>query len=127
MSDQLTLRVSLDLGPDADPESSERALRRLRDELRSLDVDSVEHEPGGPPPPGAKGAAASATALIVALSASGGVVVTVLEAVRDWLRRRSGGGKVVIEYGGKRIELDAATAAQQRVLVDAFAAQLGAK
>jgi hypothetical protein len=127
MSDQLTLRVSLDLGPEADPGATERALRSLRDELRDLDVDRVEHEPGGPPPPGAKSAAASATALIVALGASGGVAVTVLETVRDWLSRRSGGGKVVIRYGDRAIELEAATAAQQRVLVDAFAAHLSTK
>jgi hypothetical protein len=126
VSDQLTLRVALDLGPEADPETAERALRLLRDELRALDVDSVGAERAGPPPPGAKGDAASATALLVALSASGGVAVTVLEAVRDWLRRRSGGGRVVVEYEGRRIELEAATAAQQRDLVTAFAAQVTA-
>jgi hypothetical protein len=117
VSDQLTLRVALDLGPEADPETAERALRLLRDELRALDVDSVGAERAGPPPPGA---------MLVALSASGGVAVTVLEAVRDWLRRRSGGGRVVVEYEGRRIELEAATAAQQRDLVTAFAAQVTA-
>lgn len=124
MADEtLSVRLLLDPGPDADDAELELATARLRAELAPLDLDSVELARGGPLPAGAKGDPVTIGALVVALSASGGVFVTMLDAVRDWLSRQAGGHKVTITMGGDTLVLDGATAAEQRLVVEAFAAR----
>jgi hypothetical protein len=106
---------------ESDDEEADRLARRLRSELAGLDTDSVTMATGGAAPPGAKGVdAASVGAIVVALSASGGLFPTMIETIRDWLGRQSGRHRVAVTIDGDTIELESATAAQQRTLVDAY-------
>ncbi|MGH3873574.1 MAG: hypothetical protein ACRDSR_19045 [Pseudonocardiaceae bacterium] len=54
------------------------------------------------------------------MSASGGVFTTVLETMRDWLDRHSRRHRILVTIDGDTIELERATAGQQRELVDAY-------
>lgn len=117
---ELRLLLSVVPDPELDPEAAERAARQLRAEVAELDVD-VEVVPSGSAPEGAKGIdAGSLSAMVVALSASGGVFATVLNTLRDWLGRNSDNHRISVTIDGDTIELERATADQQRQLVEAY-------
>jgi glycine/D-amino acid oxidase-like deaminating enzyme len=120
-ADVVDVLVVLQPGVDSDADEDERLARVLRRELDDLDVESVRPVPGATPPDGAKAAdAVTVGALAVALSASGGVLVALVETLRDWLRRSSGRHRIVVTIDGDTIELERASTAQQRELVDAY-------
>jgi hypothetical protein len=117
------LRLALVVVPDADvePEEGERLTRQLRTELAELDVESIGWAAGDVVPAGAKGSdAVTLGAIVVALSASGGVFTALIETVRDWLGRQSGRHRVSVTIDGDTIELERASADQQRDIVDAY-------
>lgn len=117
----LNVSVVVVADTESDDEEADRLARRLRSELAELDTESVTMATGGEAPPGAKGVdAATVGAIVVALSASGGVFPTMIETIRDWLGRQSGRHRVAVTIDGDTIELQSATAAQQRALVDAY-------
>lgn len=121
--DREILSVRLSVLPDSEngDEERERLARRLRTELDELEVDSVGWAAEGALPAGAKGAdPATLGAIMVSLSASGGVFAIVMEAVRDWLGRQTGQHRVSVTIDGDTIELERATADQQRELVEGF-------
>jgi hypothetical protein len=108
--------------PEQDPEAGERAARGLRAEIAELGgVEAVRAVPGGTAPEGAKGPdAVTAGALVVALAASGGVFTALVETLRDWLGRQSARHRISLTIDGDTIELDRASAAERRDLVDAY-------
>jgi hypothetical protein len=114
------LLVALD--PETDPEAGERAARGLRAEVAELGgVEDVRSVPSGPAPEGAKGSdAVTAGALVVALAASGGVFTALVETLRDWLGRQSARHRISVTIDGDTIELERASAAERRDLVDAY-------
>jgi hypothetical protein len=116
----VTVRLQL-LGEDFEEDEWDRSTRQLQAELRQLDVEDVALAHVDDAAVGAKVVdPVSLGAIVVALSASGGVLVTLLETVRDWLGRHSLAHKVAVTIDGDTIELDHATADQQRDLVDAY-------
>ncbi|HLM04879.1 MAG TPA: hypothetical protein VK402_06795 [Blastococcus sp.] len=118
---RVDLLVSLVPEPGADAEETDRLSRQLRQELRSLDVDTVTPVADGAAPPGSKGIdPASLTQLLVTLSASGGVLATVVATVKDWLGRHSGGHKLTVTIDGDTLELTSASAAERAELVETF-------
>ncbi len=117
----VNLLLVLEPDPELDPEACERLSRQLRSELAELDVESVVPVMGGTAPDGAKGTdPVTLGVVIVALSASGGVFTGLIETVRDWLARHSGRHRISVTIDGDTIELERASAAQQRELVDAY-------
>ncbi|MCA1671634.1 MAG: hypothetical protein LC799_05345 [Actinobacteria bacterium] len=115
----LVLEPDLDLDPD--PEACERLTRQLRAELTKLGVKSDRLAAGGTPPEGAKGTdPVTVGAVIVALSASGGVLSGLIETLRGWLDYHSRRHRISVTIDGDTIELERATAGQQRDLVDAY-------
>ncbi|MEU6201383.1 hypothetical protein [Streptomyces sp. NPDC047061] len=117
------LSVLLDIAPDPelDPEALERLARHLRAEIAELDVESVRPRLGGTAPAGAKGTdAVTLGAVVVALSASGGVFTALVETLRDWLGRSSARHRVSLTIDGDTIELERATTAERRDLIDAY-------
>jgi hypothetical protein len=118
-----TMNVLLVLSPDPelDSEAREQVARQLRAEIAELDVESIRPGPGGPTPDGAKGTDPVALgAIIVALSASGGVFTALIDTLRDWLGRSSARHRVSLTIDGDTIELERASAAERRDLVDAY-------
>jgi len=96
----IRLELLLEPDPELDAEDRERLDRQLRAELRELDIDSIAAVAGAPPPGGAKGAdGATLGAFVLALSASGGVFSTLIETLRDWLNRHSGGHRISVTTG----------------------------
>jgi membrane-associated two-gene conflict system component 1 (EACC1) len=117
------LRVRLVVRPDPelDPAAVERLTRQVRAEITQLDVESVALAPGEAAPAGAKGSdPVTLGALVVAMSASGGVFTALIDTLRDWLGRHSGRHRIAVTIDGDSIELDRATNAQQRQLVEAY-------
>jgi hypothetical protein len=115
------VRLVLRPDPELDAETCDRLTRQLRSEIAQLDVDSARLDAAGPPPEGAKaGEAVTLGAIVVAMSASGGVFATVLGTVREWLGRQSGRHRISVTIDGDTLELERATAAQQRELLDAY-------
>ncbi|WP_329402936.1 effector-associated constant component EACC1 [Streptomyces melanogenes] len=117
------MEVLLALAPDeeSDAEEVERLMRRLRTELRELDVDVLRPEPVGQLPVGAKGSdPLTVGAIVVALSASGGVFTVLIDTLRDWLGRQSARHRISVTIDGDTIELEHATAEERRELIDGF-------
>jgi hypothetical protein len=111
------------LEPDAesDEEEAERLSRALRAELVELDIDSVRAAAAESVPQGAKAAdPVTIGAIIVALSASGGVFTSLVDTLRDWLSRNTGRHRITVTIDGDTIEIDSATAREQRALIDAY-------
>ena len=107
--------------PQLDPEEAERVPRLLRDEVAELDIQSIRPGPSTPVPEKAKGAdAVTVGAIVVALSASGGVLTLLIETVRDWLDRSSARHRVSLTIDGDTIELERASDAERRDLIDAY-------
>jgi len=107
--------------PELDPEAGERLARQLRSEIAELDVESVRPGPGGTVPDDAKGTdPLTLGAVVVALSASGGVFTALVETLRDWLDRSSARHRLLLTIDGDTIELERASAAERRELVDAY-------
>lgn len=111
----------LALDPELDPEVGERLTRSLRAEIAELDVESVRPGPSTTAPDGAKGTdPLTLGAVIVALSASGGAFTALVDTLRDWLGRHSTRHRVSLTIDGDTIELERASAAERRDLVDAY-------
>jgi hypothetical protein len=106
--------------PEADPEDAERATRQLRAEIDDVDWETLEVVSGPEAPDQAKGDPVTVGAFLLALSASGGVLPSLINTIRDWLGRQGGSHRIAITIDGDTIELDRASAEQQRQLVDAF-------
>lgn len=119
--DLMTVKLDLTPDPEVDDESADRLSRRLIAEISELDVDRVERAGADRLPEGTKGAdPVTIGTIIVALSASGGVLTVVLGAVRDWLERQTGRHRISITIDGDSIELDRASAEDQRQIIEAF-------
>ena len=113
--------MTLEPAADVEPADAERLGRQLRDELRELDVESVQAGSAGEAPPGSKGVdAAMVTEWVVTLGASGGAFALVIGTVRDWLSRRRGAHKVTVTIDGDTLELEAASPQERAELVTAF-------
>jgi hypothetical protein len=100
---------------------------QLRRELLQLDVDDVRRSHAGPPPAGARAVDVVALSqLVVSFGTAAGALASVINAVRDWLDRRTG-GSIRVEMDGDPIELTNASDQQQQQLVDAWLARHGAE
>lgn len=107
--------------PEMDPEAEEQAARSLRTEIADLDIESVRPGPSAPAPDGAMGIEDIAPgAIAVALSPSSGAFTALIETVRSWLARSSGRHRVSLTIDGDTIELERATDAERRDLIEAY-------
>ncbi|MER6425783.1 hypothetical protein [Streptomyces sp. NPDC001137] len=107
--------------PEVEPEAVERLTRRLRIEIAELDIESLSPAPTGASPEGAKGAdPVTLGAIVVALSASGGVFTALIETLRDWLSRQPARHRISVTIDDDTIELEQASAAERRDLIDAY-------
>ncbi|MEU6349818.1 hypothetical protein ABZ896_10890 [Streptomyces sp. NPDC047072] len=107
--------------PEVDPERAERVTRALRAEIAALDIESLHSRPAGPLPEGAKGTdPVTVGAMVVALSAAGGVFPALIDTVRDWLARSAARHRVSVTIDGDTIELERATDAERRALIEAY-------
>lgn len=102
---------------DGDPEVADRGIRQLRRELQG---EFETRDVLAAAPAGAKGDAAAVGAVAVALGGAGGMVPLLISILRDWLGRRTSGQRVKLTVGADSIEVEAASAEEQRELIEAF-------
>jgi hypothetical protein len=115
-------RLHIGIYPEGPTDLDElsRLTRRLRADLLSLDVETVDMVKAVPAPDDAKaGDAIEWGQLAVALVASGGILTTLISAIQSWLTR-SKANAVVIEIGGDRLELRSTSLEEQSRIVDAW-------
>jgi len=104
----------------ASPDQVARLSESLREDVLAIGALSAEHPPAaGPPPPGAKGTALEWAELAVTLA---GNLPALAMFVRGWAADRRG-TRVRLEVDGDVIELDGATDAESRELLERFLAR----
>jgi hypothetical protein len=114
----MELRVAL-AEAGSDDERLEQVSLLLAEELRGLDVDSVEAAADGDAPAGTRsGLAAVAGALVVSLRPSPQQLLAVVRAVGDWLRRSPTPRTVKVTIDGDTLELTGASDEVQRRVVE---------
>lgn len=106
---------------DADADEVDWLVRRLRVELKDLDVESVVTVTSENVPLGAKGVdPPTIGTLLITLSAAGGVFAVLIEAVRDWLARHAAARRVSVTIDGDTIVLEKCSAQERSALIDAY-------
>ncbi|MEQ0562396.1 hypothetical protein ABJI51_25205 [Amycolatopsis sp. NEAU-NG30] len=116
--------VRLEADAEADAEELDRLARRLRAELRELDVDVLPVP--AELPEGAKAAdPVTIGSLLVAFSAAGGVFPGLVDTLREWLGRQGGRHRIKVTVDGDTVELERATSAERQQLIDAFVRRHG--
>ncbi|GAA1162760.1 hypothetical protein F4556_000464 [Kitasatospora gansuensis] len=109
----------LDTGDD-DPEYTEEQLQYLIDELRGLDLSSIERASQAPAPPGARSTGAlELGAVLIGLGSSGALLPALVGLVQGWLGRRRA-GTVRLRFGDDEIELTATSDEVQQRALDEF-------
>lgn len=114
-------KVLLHLQPDPelDPDACDRLTRTLRAEIADLDVESASLVANGHTPDGTKGAD-MVTIGAIALAMSSGTLPAVIAMIGDWLARQAGRHRISVTIDGDTIDLDRASPAVQRELIDAY-------
>ena len=101
----------------ADAEQLEELTRALREEILTLDVESVVPCSGGEAPPGTRGVDAAAIgALVVSVAPALGALARLVTTVVDWLRRGGTQRTVRPKIGDDELELSGASSAMQQQL-----------
>lgn len=114
-----SVRLVLQPDPELDAEKCDRMTRQLRSEIAELDVESARLAPGGPAPDGSKAAdPVTVGAIVVAMSS--GLFPAVIGLVRDWLGRQPATQRISVTIDGDTIEVEGASVARERELVEAF-------
>jgi hypothetical protein len=86
-----------------------------------LEVEGVEPVQAGEAPAGTRAVDIAAVgALLVTLTSSAGAAAGVVDMVRGWLRRGSGGRTVELTIGDKTLKLSGASDEQQERLIQEF-------
>jgi len=91
-------------------EQLEELTRALRQEILTLDVESVVPRSGGEAPPGTRGVDAAAIgALVVSVAPALGALARLVTTVVDWLRRGGTQRTVRLKIGDDELELSGAS------------------
>ena len=101
----------------AEPEHLEELTRGLRDEILTLDVESVIPRSAGEAPPGTRAVdAATIGALVVSVAPALDALARLVTTVVDWLRRGGTQRTVRMKIGDDELELSGASSAMQQEL-----------
>jgi hypothetical protein len=112
--------VTVDPGPDADAEETERLTVQLRNELLQLEVDRVDRVSEGDAPDGTRAIELIAVASLL-VKFGPGVIGAVAGTLQAWLARGDG-RKITVQIADKQITLEQPSDEERRKLVDAFLA-----
>ena len=127
MSDTPTQVVlELDAGPDADEEEVAELALRLRDDLESHDVGSVQLSRSRTAPPGAKSVDPVEWGRLLVEIASSPALVALIGTANAWVARQRR-GRVRVKIGQDEIVLTGVSSDDQRRLVDDWLARRGAE
>lgn len=112
---QVILRV--DAGAGSEDEDRAQLAQRLRQDIRELDVDSVDWVRASETPAGAKGDPATMGALAVTLAPT--VITPLMSMLSSWLSRHER-ASVTVESGGQKIVVTGSPSAEQQQVIEAF-------
>jgi hypothetical protein len=120
----ITLELRVAVGEEADAGFVAEAAGRLREELRELDVETVEPLPDGPAPPGTRAVDVVAIGGLVVTFARSRLLSHVIDVVRTWLRAQPE-RSITLEIDGDVLSLTGVSSAEQRRLADEWLARRG--
>ena len=101
----------------AEPEHLEELAAGLRDEILTLDVESVVPRSAGEAPPGTRAVDAAAIgALVVSVAPALDALARLVTTVVDWLRRGGTQRTVRLKIGDDELELSGVSSAMQQQL-----------
>jgi hypothetical protein len=101
----------------ADAEHLEELARALREEILTLDVESVVPRSAGEAPPGTRAVDAAAVgALVVSVPPALEAMARLVTTVVDWLRRGGTERTVRLKIGNDELELSGVSSATQQQL-----------
>ncbi len=101
----------------ADAEHLEELARALREEILTLDVESVVPRSAGEAPPGTRAVDAAAVgALVVSVAPALEAMARLVTTVVDWLRRGGTERTVRLKIGNDELELSGVSSATQQQL-----------
>ena len=114
---KISVRIDVAAG-EANAEVVESVTGRLRDELLSLDVDSVEVPKVGEPPNGAKAGAEIAVLGTLLLTAPDSALLSaVVEVMKSWIGRANG-RTARLEIDGDVLDMQGLSSSQQNLLTE---------
>jgi hypothetical protein len=117
---QVVLR--LDPGRDSDDEERAELALRLRDDLASLDLESVRLDRGGTPVAGAKSGDMVVWGTLLVSIVSSGALTALVNTVNAWIARQRG-GSVSVKIGEDELVLTGASSDDQGRVIDAWLAR----
>ncbi|HXJ91895.1 MAG TPA: hypothetical protein VMT20_03330 [Terriglobia bacterium] len=110
---QFIVTIQPDAGADA--EDLERLSTRLREELRELDVESVETVDTGPAPPGAKGNALAIGSLALTLAPI--VIPPLINLLQSWLNRHEHASLTLEDKNGEKLSISGNPTQEQQEVI----------
>jgi len=122
-SKSVAVELRLNLGGVGNERELDDLTRLLSQEIRSLDVKSVEMIGDGVPPSGSKGVSFALLGGLLVKLASSTALKNVIAVVQAWTSRNSS-RSVKIVIGGNSIEVANITANQQQRLIKTFELQI---
>jgi hypothetical protein len=122
---QTQVTLGIEAGPDADQAELAELALALREDLRDVDLESVQLASGGERPTGAKSGDVMAWGTLVVGIASSGALTALINAVSAWITRQRS-ASVRLKIGDDELELTGASSDDQRRLIDAWLARRSA-
>jgi len=110
---EIIVTIQPDAGADA--EDLERLSTRLREDLRELDVESIETPDTGPAPAGAKGNALAIGSLAVTLAPI--VIPAVINLLQSWLNRHEHAGLTLENKNGEKLSITGNPTREQQEVI----------
>jgi len=105
MRDIIRMNLHINVGEDADEEELDRLTRQLRDEIREMEVESVELVREKTTPEGAMGELVTLGALAVAVLPT--VIPELIKLLQSWLTRGENRAvKIKTQVGDRSLEVE---------------------
>ena len=116
--------LEVDAGADADEEEVAELVLRLRDDVKALDVGSVQLARSGTAPPGAKSVDPVEWGRLLVEIASSPALLALIHTANAWVARQRR-GRVRVKIGEDEIVLTGVSSNDQRRLIDDWLARRG--
>jgi hypothetical protein len=107
--------VTIEPDASADAEELEHLSTRLREELRELDIDSIDAVDAGPAPAGAKGNAMAIGSLALTLAPI--VIPPLINLLQSWLSRHEHANLTLENKDGEKLSISGNPTKEQQEVI----------
>jgi hypothetical protein len=126
-AEAVSVLLDIDAGEESDSEELDRLTRQLRDEIKEIDVESVEIVRGGAAPAGAK-AVELTTMGSLAVAVLPAVIPPLIQLVTAWVQRGDNRKiRIKTNYAGRSVEVELSpktmSADEMKAMIDTLLAR----